>query len=55
KKNYARGELLAVLRPSDQRTLPVCPVYEACGGCQLQHMAYGEQLNWKRQVVADAL
>ncbi len=55
KKNYARGELLAVLRSADQRISPVCPVYEACGGCQLQHMAYGEQLNWKRRVVADAL
>lgn len=55
KKNYARGELLEVIKPSLHRVAPVCAIYEACGGCQLQHMSYTEQLNWKRRVVADAL
>lgn len=55
KKSYARGEVLEVIHPSEQRIKPVCTVYEACGGCQLQHMAYGEQLAWKRQAVVDAL
>jgi 23S rRNA (uracil1939-C5)-methyltransferase len=55
KKNYARGELLTVLTPSGHRVGPLCPIYRECGGCQLQHMSYAEQLNWKRQVVIDAL
>jgi 23S rRNA (uracil1939-C5)-methyltransferase len=55
KKNYARGELLSVITPSPHRVKPVCHIYEECGGCQLQHMSYGEQLTWKRQVVVDAI
>jgi len=55
KKNYARGALKKIITPSAQRVAPSCPVYEACGGCQLQHMSYAEQLNWKRQVVVDAI
>lgn len=55
KKNYARGVLKAVIAASVQRVDPSCPTYNACGGCQLQHMSYLEQLNWKRQVVIDAV
>ena len=31
-----------------------CPVYEECGGCQLQHLDYKEQLNQKRDIVVQA-
>lgn len=55
KKNYARGILRTVITPSAHRVSPSCPVYDACGGCQLQHMSYTEQLSWKRQVVVDAV
>ncbi|TFE26962.1 23S rRNA (uracil(1939)-C(5))-methyltransferase RlmD [Cohnella luojiensis] len=37
------------------RVVPPCPIYDSCGGCQLQHMAYAEQLRWKRQHVVDNL
>lgn len=55
KKSYAVGRLLAILKQSPDRVEPVCPVYAACGGCQLQHLGYAGQLACKRQQVQDAL
>jgi 23S rRNA (uracil1939-C5)-methyltransferase len=36
---------------SPLRTPAPCPVFGTCGGCQLQHMQYGAQLEWKRSIV----
>ncbi|MDO9536185.1 MAG: 23S rRNA (uracil(1939)-C(5))-methyltransferase RlmD [Bacillota bacterium] len=55
KKSYARALLEAVLNPSSHRIASLCRHFEDCGGCQLQHLDYGEQLRRKRQIVQDAL
>lgn len=55
KKNYARAVLVEVVAPSPDRVAPPCAVVDACGGCQLQHIRYGAQLDLKRQQVADAI
>jgi len=55
KKQYGYAKLLEVIEPSADRTDAPCPVFRQCGGCQLQHWAYGAQLRWKRQSVIDAL
>ena len=55
KPRYARAELEAVLAPGPGRVAPACPFFARCGGCRLQHLAYPEQLAWKRQLVRDAL
>lgn len=54
KKNFAHGELIEVLKPSSERTAPLCRYYGNCGGCQLQHITYEAQLNHKRQLIEDA-
>ena len=54
-KNYAFGKLLRTLKPSDRRVEPSCGVVKRCGGCQLQHMSYGAQLQYKTQQVKDAI
>ncbi|MFC7441864.1 23S rRNA (uracil(1939)-C(5))-methyltransferase RlmD [Laceyella putida] len=53
KKNYARGKLLEILAAHPDRTEPTCPIYEECGGCQVQHLSYEAQLTYKRQQVID--
>ena len=55
KKSYAVGRLERIITASPERVQPACPVYEACGGCQLQHLSYKGQLAVKRQQVQDAL
>jgi len=55
KKNYAVGTLLEVKEESPDRVRPACPVYEKCGGCQLQHISYAAELREKRRQVYDAL
>jgi 23S rRNA (uracil1939-C5)-methyltransferase/tRNA (uracil-5-)-methyltransferase len=54
-KNYSEADLLAVLTPSPHRIDPQCPLFGRCGGCQYQHLAYAEQLKWKRQQVEELL
>ncbi|MDI3328461.1 MAG: 23S rRNA (uracil(1939)-C(5))-methyltransferase RlmD [Alicyclobacillaceae bacterium] len=53
-RNYARGTLLNILHPSPHRRTPPCPVYGRCGGCQLQHLAYEEQLRAKKELVIES-
>ncbi|RMG65101.1 MAG: 23S rRNA (uracil(1939)-C(5))-methyltransferase RlmD [Calditrichaeota bacterium] len=47
----ARIELKRILHPSPHRQNPPCRYFEDCGGCHLQHLAYPEQLRFKRQIV----
>lgn len=54
-KNYAVGKLIDILKPSAERTEPVCSIYKRCGGCQLMHASYREQLNLKTKRVEDAI
>ena len=55
KKQYAAAKLLRIVTASPDRIPPACPVYAACGGCQLQHISYEGELKEKRQQVQDAL
>lgn len=55
KRNFAEARILKMRKPSPHRQTPPCPIYEACGGCQLQHMTYSQQLVEKRDLVVQAL
>ena len=55
KKNFIVGKLQEVITSSPDRVTPACPVYEACGGCQLQHLSYEAELKEKREQVKAAL
>lgn len=55
KRAYAVGTLSEISETSPARVAPTCPVYEECGGCQISHLSYEEQLAVKRKRVADVL
>lgn len=55
KARYAVAQPLAIVRESPARAQPFCPVFGACGGCQLQYLEYAAQLDWKRNAVLAAL
>ncbi|MGA8533778.1 MAG: 23S rRNA (uracil(1939)-C(5))-methyltransferase RlmD [Candidatus Tumulicola sp.] len=55
KATYAVAEPVELLSESSSRVQPFCPVFGACGGCQLQHLAYPAQLEWKRATLRNAL
>ena len=54
-KSAAWGRVTQVLTPVPGRQSPDCSRYPRCGGCQLRHMTYAEELRFKRQKVQDAL
>ncbi len=53
KKTYGKASCLEILEMHPHRTEPRCPVYKICGGCQIQHISYETQLEYKRQQVVD--
>ncbi len=55
KKDYSKATALAVVKASKHRQKPFCPVYEQCGGCDLQHAEYEYQLELKKAVILDCL
>ncbi|SBO16948.1 23S rRNA (uracil(1939)-C(5))-methyltransferase RlmD [Carnobacterium divergens] len=52
---FATATIKKIRKPSKNRVTPPCEVYEACGGCQLQHLSYNKQLDFKRDMVLQSL
>jgi 23S rRNA (uracil1939-C5)-methyltransferase len=55
KTDYARGEVVAVLRPGPDRREPPCPYFERCGGCDLQHLEDEAQVRHKVAATRETL
>ena len=54
-KNFAFGKLIDIIVRSEDRVEPKCEIYKRCGGCQLQHLSYEGQLQFKKERVVDCL
>ena len=54
-KNSAHGKIEQILTRSPHRIARLCPEAKLCGGCQLHHMDYAEELFFKARKVTDAL
>lgn len=55
KKSYGYARIEEILTSSKDRVKPVCPLFGRCGGCQLQHLAYQKQLEYKQKKVEACL
>ena len=54
-RNSAHAKIEQIIKRSPHRIARICPEAKLCGGCQLHHMDYAEELQFKAQKVTDAL
>lgn len=54
KGKYNNIRLIKIVSPADKRTNPKCEIYNSCGGCQLLHMKYNFQLEFKKDYCINA-
>ncbi|KAA0566783.1 23S rRNA (uracil(1939)-C(5))-methyltransferase RlmD [Bacillus sp. CH30_1T] len=52
---FTEARIKKIRKKSPQRTKAPCPVYEQCGGCQLQHLSYEGQLDAKGDILLQSL
>lgn len=55
KKTYGYAKLAEIIEPSPYRVAPRCPLHQKCGGCQLQALSYGKQLQYKQDKILNSL
>ena len=55
KKTYAYGRIKNIISKSVNRCKAQCAAYKMCGGCQLMHMTYDEQIEIKKQFIFNSL
>jgi 23S rRNA (uracil1939-C5)-methyltransferase len=55
KGNYAEAVIAKIIKPSPDRIEPNCPVFNLCGGCQLQNLNYPAQLREKEYILKETL
>ena len=56
KRDWSRGDVVAVVEPSADRVIPPCPYRRAgCGGCDWQHLETATQLGAKAAILAEAM
>lgn len=54
KSSYAYAKIEQMIKPSDDRIEPDCPVYTKCGGCVFRHINYQAELKAKEGFVRDS-
>lgn len=55
KKKYYEGKINKIIKSSPNRIDSICPYFNECGGCDLLHMSYENQLKFKTDKVVDIL
>ena len=55
KSKFCNARLKEVVEPSDDRVVAPCPYFTKCGGCNLQHLKYDKQLQFKTNLVKETI
>nr|MBP3259146.1 23S rRNA (uracil(1939)-C(5))-methyltransferase RlmD [Bacilli bacterium] len=55
KSKYNVGEVKNYIQKSDVRIKPVCPYYHVCGGCDLMHISYDEEVKYKENKIKNIM
>lgn len=50
-KNFANAKVVRIEEKSKDRVVPKCPHFNQCGGCQLQHISYAAQSEFKKKTI----
>ncbi|WP_368505643.1 23S rRNA (uracil(1939)-C(5))-methyltransferase RlmD [Alkalihalophilus sp. As8PL] len=51
---FTEAKIVKIRKQSKERIEPPCPIYDQCGGCQLQHMEYAATLREKQDIIRQA-
>ncbi len=52
---FVEARMTDVIKPSEFRVKPPCPVVDECGGCPWQHVDYNEQVRQKDAILKDTM
>ena len=55
KSKYNIGKVNKYIKISDDRIEPLCPYYNVCGGCDLMHLSYKDELKYKENKIKDIM
>ena len=51
KKNFIEANVNKIITSSPVRINPICPYFNICGGCDIMHISYEEQLKFKQKKI----
>lgn len=55
KSKYNIGKVLEYKEVSKDRINPICPYFNVCGGCDLMHLSYDNELKYKESKIKDIM
>ncbi len=55
KNKFMIAKIVSFIKKSEQRQVAKCPYFSKCGGCDIQHLTYDDQLEFKKKLVEDTL